>query len=341
MDRPTTSNPLPSARPRLRRLLAYREWLTAGRSFTAADAAAELEVSERTVLRDMEYARTLKWDVDFCRKERGWKLGESGAPLALLSLTEGELIALIVAQEALRAYAGTTYAGAVTAAFAKITALLDTPVTLDPGTEGVPHFTGPPVRPVELRQYVQFAAAQRERRRLSVRYYSPERDEETERCLDPYHLLFYAGDRYVIGFDSHRKEVRTFALGERMREVRETGERFTVDPGFDLAAYQAAGFGLFRGGTIEDVALRFSRRVAHYAREKSWFDGETKEGLPDGGLLLRMRVPVNVGVVRFVLQWGAEVEVVEPARLREQVAEELRQAAERYGPPGASPGVIP
>ena len=54
----------------LRRLLRYREWLLAGRGFTMQQAVEELEVCQRTVYRDMDYVRTLGWDVEFCRRRR-------------------------------------------------------------------------------------------------------------------------------------------------------------------------------------------------------------------------------------------------------------------------------
>jgi predicted DNA-binding transcriptional regulator YafY len=44
-----------------------------------------------------------------------------------------------------------------------------------------------------------------------------------------------------------------------------------------------------------------------------------------------MRVPVNIGLLRFVLQYGAEVEVLAPESLRSQVAETYRRAAAVYG----------
>jgi predicted DNA-binding transcriptional regulator YafY len=83
------------------------------------------------------------------------------------------------------------------------------------------------------------------------------------------------------------------------------------------------------------VALQFSPAVARFVREGTWSETETKEELPDGGLILRMRVPINVGLLRFVLQYGAEVEVLSPDTLRQQVVETHRAALARYAdPPG-------
>ncbi len=321
------------SRPVLRRLLWYAERLRAGRAFTAAEAAAVLEVSERTVLRDMAYTRTLDWDVEFCRTRRGWTLLSGGAPLPLVRLREGEVVTLLVAEEALRVYAGTAQAETLRAAFQKLTAVLDAPVTLDLNRVLLPGFTGPPARAVEPVQYERFYRACEKRRRLEVTYHSLQRDEVTVRRIDPHHLFAYAGDWYVAARDELRGSFRTFALGERMREVRETGETFERDPEFDPDRYLAEGFGLFRGGEVEEVVLRFSLVVARYLNEKVWAPAEVKEKLPDGGLLLRFPAPVNVGLLRFVLQYGAECEVVAPEGLRRQVAEEHRRAAAAYQRP--------
>src|SRR5437016_4535768 len=115
----------------LRRLLRYREWLVSGRGFTMERALEELEVCQRTVYRDMDYVRTLGWDVEFCRQRRRWVLAREGAPLPLVTLREGEMVALLVAEQALRCYEGTPYAAALRSAFQKLLPLLDAPVSLD------------------------------------------------------------------------------------------------------------------------------------------------------------------------------------------------------------------
>jgi predicted DNA-binding transcriptional regulator YafY len=77
--------------------------------------------------------------------------------------------------------------------------------------------------------------------------------------------------------------------------------------------------------------LRFPAAVARCVRERVWHATAVREELPGGGLVLRMRVPVNAGVLRFVLQYGADVEVVAPDALRHRVAETFRRALATYG----------
>lgn len=316
-------------RPLLRRIVWYHEKLRSG-GFTTAEASEAHDISERTLYRDMGYALTLGWDVEFCRSRRRWVLASGDAALPLLTLPEGEAVALLVAEEALRSFAGTPYAELLHRALEKIAGILDEPVSLDLEHAPLPRFTGPPARRVEPAQYLRLVEACRKRDRLEIVYQSPERDEVTTRAIEPYRMFYHAGDWYVAAYDHLRGMVRTFALGERIREVRETGERFEADPEWSFDQYMAQGFGLFQSGPVEEVALRFSRAVAPYLREKAWDETESKEELPDGGLVLRMRVPVNVGLLRFVLQYGAEVTVLEPERLRAQVRDEAERTAGSY-----------
>ncbi|MBI3630200.1 MAG: WYL domain-containing protein [Candidatus Rokubacteria bacterium] len=46
-----------------------------------------------------------------------------------------------------------------------------------------------------------------ERRSLQVRYYSMSRDAETDRRVDPYHLTYFNGGLYLIGY-CHLRQVR-------------------------------------------------------------------------------------------------------------------------------------
>ncbi len=330
-DYPPSEGRWTPKRPVLRRILWYRERIVHHGGFTLAEALDALEIHERTFHRDMAYLRTLHWDLDFNRRTLRWETGDGLAPLPLATVGEGEMLALLVAEQALRSYAGTPYGELVHQALHKLIDFFDAPLTVDLNQPFVPVVGGPPVRRVQTQQYLRLFAACRECRRLELEYYSADRGEWTTRRVDPYRLWLYGGDPYLIAYDHRRGKPLTFALGERMRSIRDTGETFELDPEFDLDAFLASGFGLFQGGPVEDVVLHFSSRVAHFLNERAWHESESKTSLPHGGLELRMRVPVNIGLLRFILQYGPDVTVVEPASLRADVAGLLRKALEGYG----------
>ncbi len=111
-----------------------------------------------------------------------------------------------------------------------------------------------------------------------------------------------------------------------MKDVQNTGQFFEPDPALDLDAYRQKGFGIFKGPE-ELVELCFGKDQAIYQAERAMRPGETRESLPDGRLRVRFQAPVSIGVVRWILQYGSEVEVIGPEKLREWVQGEHRKAA--------------
>jgi predicted DNA-binding transcriptional regulator YafY len=66
-------------------------------------------------------------------------------------------------------------------------------------------------------------------------------------------------------------------------------------------------------------------------RERKWHETQQDlEELPDGGVILRFRTGGLGEVKRWVMQYGAHAEVLQPEHLRRAVATEMRQAAKNY-----------
>jgi hypothetical protein len=68
--------------------------------------------------------------------------------------------------------------------------------------------------------------------------------------------------------------------------------------------------------------------VVRYLRERVRTKSEEKHGLAGGGLLFKMRGPANVGLLRFVLQYGAEADAIQPDVLRQGALGEARRVLE-------------
>jgi predicted DNA-binding transcriptional regulator YafY len=167
------------------------------------------------------------------------------------------------------------------------------------------------------------------RRCLLIRYWTASRDEVTKRVIDPYHLTTHGGGCYLAAFCHLREEVRLFALS-RIRSARETGETFDRPYTFSLGEFLDGSFGVIRGGEKVLVRLRFGPVAARYVREKKWHKSQKLVELPHGGLELQMWVSQSVEVKRWILSYGPGCEVLEPAELRSEVADELREALGKY-----------
>lgn len=89
-------------------------------------------------------------------------------------------------------------------------------------------------------------------------------------------------------------------------------------------------FGIIDDEQELDVVLRFSAAQASYIQERVWHLSQQLEAQADGSLILRFRASGRFEIVRWILGWGEEVEVVEPLDLRQEVALCLQEAARQY-----------
>src|SRR5208282_4083201 len=261
-----------ASRPPLRRLKALDEMLRAGTYPNARSAGRKLEVHPRTVHRDLEFLRdSLGAPLAFSHRRNGYYYTQADYALPVLRLTEGELVALFLAERLLQTYRGTPYAASLASIFRKLTAALPDEVTIDLGhLEDAYSFRHHAAHPGDARLFQQLAQAVRERRQLQLVYWTAYRDETCTRVVDPYHLASIAGDWFLVAYCHLREEVRMF-VPARIRSLRETGGRFERPVDFHVGDYLDSSFGSMRGdGRPQRVRLRFSAAAARYVRLREW-----------------------------------------------------------------------
>ncbi|MFE9041106.1 helix-turn-helix transcriptional regulator [Streptomyces sp. NPDC007818] len=303
-------------------------------SMTAAELAAELEVSERTVTRDALALSEAGVPV-FSERGRagGYRLvGGYRTRLTGLAKDEAEALFLSGLPGALRdmGLQDAASAARLKVSAALLPSLADAPVSaarrfhLD-----APGWYQEPVTP-ELLPAV--AEAVWDDRLLSVRY--RRRDgEEVERELAPYGLVLKAGVWYVCARAG--SAYRTYRV-DRFTAVAVGGERFERDPGFDLAAFwaeRAAEFArsLLRAEVVVRLTEAGARRVP-YVTDRAAAEEALAGAVPDGEGRVTATLRVESEEVAFgqLFGLGPEAEVVSPASLRARFAEAARAAAERY-----------
>lgn len=321
-----------ASRPSLRRLLALDRMLRAGRYPNATSAATELEVHARTIHRDLEFLRD-SWGapLEFCHKRNGYYYRDPDFALPLLRLSEGELLALFLAERVMQQYRDTPYARDLATAFKKLTAALPDEVSLDLSDWDEVYAIR---RTVEDTQdaawFRQLTQAARRGRQLEMVYWTASRDETCRRVVDPYHLVLVDGQWYLVAYCHLREDVRMFVPG-RIRALKETGKTFERPAEFRIADYLDTTFRVVRGtGPARRVRLRFSPEAARYVREKVWHPSQQLAEQPNGSLLVTFRLNHWLELKRWALSFGAGCEVLEPRVLREELADELRKGMERY-----------
>jgi proteasome accessory factor B len=317
----------------LLRIAAIDRAIRAGEYPNAKTIASELEVCPRTIHRDIEFIRDhLQAPLAFDPVRNGYFYEDPSFELPLWKLTEGELLAIFVAERVLQQYRGTPWAAQLARAFDKITACLGDRVTINLAHLGRAHsfrVTAPgtldPLHLAELERAIQHHQSVR------LVYWSASSDEETNRLVDPYHLASIDGQWYLIAHCHLRDEVRMFVPG-RIRDLTATDATFREPADFQIDAFLAHSFGVIRGSGDEShhVRLRFTGDAVRYVRERTWHASQALELQDDGALVLTMTLSHLREIERWAMSWGADCEVLGPIELREQVRQSLARSLGSY-----------
>lgn len=317
-----------SSRPLLRRIDTIHRELKAGHFPTARVLATLNETSEKTVLEDIRYMRDdKKAPIEYSAKHRGWYYTSETYQLPQLEITEGELVALFLADQMLQQHRGLPYEAELTRAVAKLVALLPDEISIQPQTVAQTHsFRSSVVSLRDIETFRTLADAVLKRKQLRLTYYTASRDSESTRIVDPVHLTCVDGEWYLVGYCHTRQDRRMFAPS-RIRKLVPTGRTFAPHDDFRIGDFLGETFKLIRedGQPLQQIRLRFAPTAAKYIREKIWHASEQSKLLPDGSVELSMSLRSLIEIRRWILSWGAECEVLEPEELRSDI---LREATE-------------
>jgi predicted DNA-binding transcriptional regulator YafY len=306
-----------------------REGARTGRAPNSGHFTRELGVSRRTVMRDLDFLRDdEKAPVAYNAKLGGYELTEATYALPPVNLSRREVFGFSIARKLLQAFEGTPLELDMGSVLGKIAESLEgtTSLSLDALTDELSVVSEDYTR-VKRGVWETMARHVNGRERLRVTYQRFD-GAVGSYLLEPYHLVAYHGNWYVLAGKVPGGRVATFALS-RCRQVGGTGEHFWRPPGFDPRAYLRQAFGISRADQPWKVRLRFSPQVATYVRERVWHPSQALREGRDGSLEMRMEASSRKGVVRWILSWAPEVQVLAPRELQERIRRKLRDGLRR------------
>ena len=328
----TRRAPIPSSRPPLQRMMRLHAKLQSGSYPNCTKMAAELEVSTKTVQRDIDFMRDqMGLPIEYDALKCGFHYTEQVAGLPSVEVSEGEIVALFVAQKALGLYQGTAFEQQVAAAFRKLTAALQERITFS-WTE---HDEAISFRSVgttlpDLESFQEVSRAVLRRQELSFEYRKIRGAGYERRRLRAYHLGCFKNQWYAIGFDLEREEIRTFAL-PRMRKVKMTSVRFERPAGFSIQAHLRQSFGVVTGGgKTFAIRLHFDAFAGRMIMERQWHASQRIKELPNGDVELALELGSIDEIKRWCLSWGTHVRVLAPPELVASVGGTAATVAKFY-----------
>ena len=298
---------------RAQRLLSILMQLQVNRRVTARDLARKLEVSERTILRDMEVLSGCGIPV-FAERgaSGGWSLFEE-YQTKLTGLNPAEIQSLFVSRNGkLMADLGLQQTAEV--AWTKLQAAL--PTSARQRAEFVRQRVLIDTRgwrsPLESVSSLPILLDALWRDRRVRFFYESVLCEASERTVDPLGLVARGSTWYLIA--NRESESRSYRVS-RIRNVEILEAATHRPPDFDLAAHWEQSAAEFREKLPQYRATFLAKpSVMHWIRYRGW---RLEEEKPEGTLIrIRLRFDSEEEAVQFSMSFGADVEVLDPIPLR-------------------------
>ncbi|CAN5749190.1 YafY family protein [soil metagenome] len=319
---------------RASRLVNLLLLLQARGGMTGSQLAQELEVSVRTVYRDVEALSEAGVPIYAERGPHGGVRLVDGYRTRLTGLNEDEAQALFLS--GLPGPAAELGLGTVVAA-ARLKVLAALPPELRARASRLTqrfHLDAPGwFRPAEPVPHLEtLAAAVWEERRVTVAYRRP--DRIVDRSLDPLGIVLKAGIWYLVATTDG--QVRSYRVS-RVEGVTVTEERFQRPPHFDLVAFWDEAIAAYQESLPQIEAILRVRSsaidwLATSIGDPAWATA-TRQPDPAGEDWVRvmLRVETIESALADLLRLGPRVEVLEPQTLRQAVIDEARAVLSAYG----------
>jgi predicted DNA-binding transcriptional regulator YafY len=310
------------------RLLDLLSLLQARRDWPGAELAERLEVSGRTIRRDVGRLRSLGYPVESLTGPAGGYRLHAGTAMPPLLLDEGEAIAIAVGLRTAARSSVTGIEETSIRALVKLEQVLPAHLRRRVAALGSATVAGPVTGPtVDPQHLTTIAAACRDSECLRFDYRSRD-GTATRREVEPHSLVNLGRRWYLVGWDRRREDWRTFRL-DRLSRPGAAGRRFTPRtlPGKDAAAYvehsiAGAGSRYEARVTVHASADEIAKRLPYVAGALEPIDAQRCEYRTSDYDLewLALRIAML----------GVDVDVHEPPELIAQLnalAGRLRRAA--------------
>ena len=292
--------------------------------------AEKLEVSRKTIQRDIDFLRYMKdAPIAYDKSKKGYYYSEKSYKLPAINIKEGDLFAVYIASKVVEQYKNTPLYDNLVKIYKQLQSSITEEVAVNPDwIDSNITIVIPETTTINRTVWEKISSALRAKNTVVFRYKLIFNQKAIGCKVDPYHLIGYKGDWYLIGYNHGLKNFRTYALS-RIERIRITDESFTRRD-FNLSEHFNQNFGIFNSSERFKVRMLFDRDVAGFIKNKEWHPSQKIIQRPDGNIELILEVNNLIEIKNWILSWGSKVKVLEPKKLVDEIKKELMGALCKY-----------
>lgn len=286
--------------------------------------------STRSLRRYLAILSDAGFPLYFDRAANAYRFAD-GYSLKRLDLSSGELFGL-VALRSLSASIGGTIGASIDEVAGKLVGSAGTGVRARVEAASPVAFRLSEIRLDQTgeRAFARLSAAERASRSVRFTYRDKEGTRST-RTVDPYGFIINAGRVYCVAYDHRRRDKRTFAI-DSVTDPVVLGATFVRPSGFNIETFAAGSIsGVLHGNETTEVCVRFASRVAKAAIAARIVAERSIEQGDDGSAEIAYKVADVEELVRWVLGWGAQAEIIAPPTARDRIATLAKEISNKYG----------
>ncbi len=312
----------------IERLLHQRKLVSRGEFLRA------LGVSLATFKRDLEYLRSrLHAPIVYNAEKQGYEFGAADGvspafELPGLWFNQSEIYALLTMQQLLAELEPGLLAGHVAPLRARLAMLLEEGDVAAAAVEKRIRIMRHSARRMPPEVFAIMAAAVLRRRRVKLVYTARSNGGATERVVSPQRLVHYRDNWYVDAWCHLRDDLRKFSV-DAITAAQVLPDRAKAIDMKLVERTLGSGYGIFSGVATAWASLRFSPSRARWVAHEVWHPQQRSRLEADGSYVLEVPFSDPRELMMDVLKYGADVEVLGPASLRELVASEVMKMADR------------
>ncbi|MCH7472171.1 WYL domain-containing protein [bacterium] len=281
--------------------------------------AEEFNVTPAIAYRDLDFLKyILKAPLEYDYGKHGYAYSDE-FELPEIKLTEGELVSLLVLGQLRVAYQGVEFEGIVTDAMALLVSKLTDHLTIDQESlDQILKVEIEPMARLNLAVFQELYQAIRNKESIILRYFSGQKALVLEKPCDPYHLLNYKDNWYLVAFCHEKQDFRDF-LCSRILQVGHTNVTFLPDPDFSLDQHKKESQLFAAQAPLTEVVAEFDKYAAHWIRLKEVHPTQEIKERSDGSLEVSFKVTSMENITRWILSFGEHARILAPLELQERM----------------------
>jgi predicted DNA-binding transcriptional regulator YafY len=292
-----------------------------------------LEVSPATLKRDLAYMRDrLNAPIIYDKELNGYRFESTSESYALPGLwfSPEEIYALLTMQHLLASLDSEgLLSNHIKPLQSRLLAMLDDSENSYEEIQKRIRIEKMGARKFDLDYFQEIGSALIQRKRLIIKYQSRSKDENTRREISPQRLIYYRDNWYLDGWCHLKNALRSFSLDAIKTAEISKVKSDDIDED-ELNAELGSGYGIFAGKDIQWAVLRFTPERAKWVASERWHPIQEAEFLEDGSYEIRFPFSDERELIMDILKYGADVTVLSPQSLINQVLSQVNALIKKY-----------